>query len=376
MVETITPVVHGGRTRRWGAALALHVAGATLSAAAFGVLLALVGAALGAPWGRAGLAVVATLAATYLLAEVAGLRIPVPQLRRQVPAWWRSFFPLAPAALLYGVGLGVGFVTYVAHGTLVVVAAAAVASGRPAAGAAFLGAFGLARGMSASVAFRTGSSDEGALLVASLARSASWPGWRVAHALALAAVLATSVVALSRQGPGEAGAAAAALLAIAFGSAGAVKLIRAGRWRVALRTYGLPRPVERVAAAGVPIAELGLATLPFLGLSATAGLVSLVALGAFSIAIVVARVRRGPRVACGCYGSAGERDYRVLLARNGALAIVALVAWTRGSDASPAGTVGTPGVAEVVPALLAGLGLALAVWVAAEAALAVRRGSR
>ena len=38
---------------------------------------------------------------------------------------------LRPAAFLYGVGLGVGFLTYLTHGTLVVVAVAAVASGRP-----------------------------------------------------------------------------------------------------------------------------------------------------------------------------------------------------------------------------------------------------
>jgi hypothetical protein len=274
------------------------------------------------------------------------------------------------------VGLGVGFVTYVAHGTLVVVAAAAVASGRPAAGAALVGAFGLARGLSAGVAFRTRSSDEGALLVASLARSASWPGWRVAHASALAAVLATSAVTFSRRGPSEAGAAAAAVLAFAFGSAGAAKLARARRWRRALRTYGLPRPVERVAAAGVPVAELGLAVLPFLRLTATAGLASLIALAVFSVAIVVAGIRRGPRVACGCYGSAAERDYRLLLARNGALAIVALVAWTQGTDALRATALGVPGPPDTVPALLAGLGLVLAAWVAAEAALSVRRGSR
>ena len=54
MVETITPVVYGGRGR-WVGALAVHVLGATLTAALFGAALGATGAALGAPYGRAGL---------------------------------------------------------------------------------------------------------------------------------------------------------------------------------------------------------------------------------------------------------------------------------------------------------------------------------
>ena len=375
MVETITPVVHGERRGGWSVAFALHTAGATLAAAAFGTLLAFAGAALGAPWGRTGLVLVAGPAALYLAAELLELRVPVPQLRHQVPDWWRTFFPLAPAAFLYGVGLGVGFFTYLAHGTLVVVAAAAIASGRPAAGAVLVGAFGLARGLSAGVAWRIRSSEEGALLVASLARSALWPGWRVAHAVALGAVLGASAIAFSRTDlPGEAGALAAAALALAFGAAGAAKLARVRRWRRALRSYGLPSPVERAAAVGVPVLELALAALPFLGLTSTAGLASLATLGAFSAAIVVAHIRGGRRVACGCFGSVLERDYRYLLGRNAVLALVAVVAWTQGQDAWRVGGLGVPGPGDLVPAVLAGVGLMLAAWVGVEAVVAARRG--
>jgi hypothetical protein len=375
MVETITPVVHGGRRGRWGVALALHAAGAAISAAAFGALLALAGAALGAPWGRPGFALVAGLAALYLTAEVLGVRVPVPQMRRQVPDWWRTFFPLAPAAFLYGAGLGVGFFTYLTHGTLVVVSAAAVVSGRPAAGAVLVGAFGLARGLSAGVAFRTRSSEEGALLVGSLARSASWPGWRVAHAVALGSVLVAAVIGFSRTFVlGEPGELAAAVLAFAFGAAGVGKLVRGRTWRRALGSYGLPAPVERSAALGVPVLELCLAALAFLGLSSTAGLASLAALGVFSAAIVVARIRGGRRVACGCFGSGLERDYRFLLSRNAALAVAALVAWTQGQDASFADGLGVPDAAELVPAIIGVVSLLLAAWVSVEAVTAVRRG--
>ena len=186
MVETITPVVHGGRRSRWAIVLALHVAGAALAAGAFGAALGAIGSALGAPWGAAGLVAIAALGALYLGREAFGLPIPVPQLRRQVPDWWRTFFPFAPAAFLYGMGLGVGFFTFLAHGTLVVVSAVALASGRPALGAALLAPFGLARGLSAVVAMRSRTTEDGAALVGRLADAASRPVWRVAHVVVLA----------------------------------------------------------------------------------------------------------------------------------------------------------------------------------------------
>src|SRR5262245_626159 len=130
MVETITPVVHGGSRKAWTGSLAIHVLGATLGAAGLGALLGGVGALFGAPWGVAGTFAMAMVAAAYVVAEL-GIRVPVPQLRRQVPDWWRTFFPHRLAAFLYGLGLGPGFLTYLTHGTLVVVALAAVASGSP-----------------------------------------------------------------------------------------------------------------------------------------------------------------------------------------------------------------------------------------------------
>ncbi|MGA9162295.1 MAG: hypothetical protein WB297_15725, partial [Actinomycetota bacterium] len=182
MVETITPVVHGGSRSRWGVSLSLHVAGATAAAAVFGSLVGAAGGLLGAPWGVAGIALVGALAAAYLAREL-GVPVPVPQLRRQVPDWWRTFFPPHVAALLYGIGLGPGFLTYVGHGTLVVVSAAAIASGRPLVGAALLAPFGLARGLGPVLAFGVRSPREGAALVDRLGRSASGLRWRVANAV-------------------------------------------------------------------------------------------------------------------------------------------------------------------------------------------------
>jgi hypothetical protein len=374
MVETITPVVHGGSRSRWGRFLVLHVAGATLAAAAFGLALGALGALLGAPWGRASAVVVAVLAAVYLAREAFGLAVPVPQLRRQVPDWWRTFFSFGPASFLYGFGLGVGFLTYLAHGTLVVVAAAAVATGRPLAGAAMLAPFGIARGLSAAVARRARTPAEGAALVGRLSRSAGWPGWRIAHAVALMGVLVAALVASKAAlGPGDAGAAAAAVLAVAFGAAAVAKLVRPSSWRRALASYRLPAPVERVARPGVPVLEAAIAALPVLGLASTAGMVAAIALVAFSAAIVAGRLRVGRVLECGCYGTAATRDYRLLLARNAALLGVALAAWTRGVD-EPAVALRPPSGGEWVPAALVVLGLAAASWVATRAVGAWRRG--
>jgi hypothetical protein len=374
MVETITPVVHGGRRSRWAWSLALYVAGATTTAAAFGALLGVAGALLGAPWGAAGLALVATLAVLYLAREVLGVPIPVPQLRRQVPDWWRTFFPFAPASFLYGVGLGVGFLTYLSHGTLVVVSAAAVASGRPELGAVLLGSFGLARGSTAVVAMRARTPDQGSALVDRLAGSASWAGWRVAHATTLALVIAaawaaTPVVASE---PGEV---AAAILAVAFGAAAVAKIANASSWRRSLRAYRLPAAIERVAGPGVPAVEIVLAAMPFLGLASSAGLVSLVVLGLFSGAIVAGRIRVGRRLDCGCFGASSARDYRVLLVRNGALAVAAVVAWRDGVDDSLGGSLEVPSGPDLLPAALVLLGLGLAAWVAVQTLVVVRRGA-
>jgi hypothetical protein len=375
MVETITPVVHGGRRSRWAVVLALHVAGAAAAAGAFGAGLGVTGSALGAPWGAAGLVGIAAVGALYLAREAFGLPVPVPQLRRQVPDWWRTFFPFAPAAFLYGMGLGVGFFTFLAHGTLVVVSAAALASGKPALGAALLAPFGLARGLSAVVAMRTRTTEEGAALVGRLAEAASRPVWRVAHVVVLAIIVGIAVwTALSAESVGSAGRVAAAVLSIAFGSAAVVKIAGRRRWARALASYRLG-PLEGAALVGVPLVELALATLPFLGLVSTAGLASLAVLWVFSAAIVVGRVRVGRRLDCGCFGASRARDYRLLLARNAALAVVAVVAWREGRDAWIGGSLAAPSGSDLLPATLVALGLALAIWVSVRAVITVRRGA-
>src|ERR687898_78236 len=375
MVETITPVVHGGRTRRWALALALHVVGAGIAAAAFGAVLGAAGTALGAPWGAAGFVAIGALGVLYLTREAFGVRVPVPQLRRQVPDWWRTFFGFETAALLYGMGLGIGFLTFLRHGTFVVVSAAAISTGRPLLGVLLVAPFGIARGLSATVASTSRTQEDGTALVGRLSSSASWVGWRVAHAGALLAVIGAAAFAIQQGGElGDLGGVAAVALAIAFGWAGVSKVVRARRWRRSLQSYGLGRGFERTVAVGVPLVELGIGVLPFLGLPSTAGVLSLGVLAAFSVGIVAARIRNGPRLDCGCFAAARIRDYRLLLARNGALAIVALVAWRRGTDTWIGTGVVSPSGSELVPAALVAVGLALATLVVVATVRTVRRG--
>jgi hypothetical protein len=374
MVETITPVVDGGRVRKWVLLLALHAAGATAAAAAFGALLAGAGALLDAPWGVGATAI--GLAATVYLAHVLGVRVPVPQLRRQVPNWWRSFFPLPLASFLYGVGLGVGFFTYLSYGTLVVVSVAAVASGDPLVGALLLAPFGMVRGLSAAVAFRARTPDEGAALVDRLARSASRAGWRLAHGVVLLAVVVTSLAAFrDRAGLSDVGAMAAAILSVVFGAAAVLKLARRPAWRRSLASLRLPAWIETPARTGVPVAEVVIAVLPLLGYASTAGLAAFVTLVVFSAALVAARLRVGPKLGCGCFVGDRVRDYRYLLGRDAFLMAIAVVAWREGVDAPALASIGMPRGSDVLPAILVAAGVALAGWVGIRTLVTVRRGS-
>lgn len=161
MVETIAPVVHGGRNRSYYLSVATHTIGSTGSAALFGLGLGALGILLGAPYrNEVALGAIAAVAGLYALRELGGLRIPLPDLDRQVPDWWRTFFAPPVASFLYGTGLGVGFLTYLSFGTLVPVATGAVVLGEPVLGAAVMAPFGLARGLSVLIAARRAMSPE------------------------------------------------------------------------------------------------------------------------------------------------------------------------------------------------------------------------
>lgn len=367
MVETISPVVYGTRMR-WVGALALHAAGATATAAAFGATAAAVGALLGAPWGAAGAIIVAGVALLYLARELTGIRIPVPQLRRQVPDWWRTYFGRPLAAFLYGAGLGVGFLTFLGHGTLVVVTVGVAATGSPLLGAALMAPFGLARGLAPLVAARSKGPEDGSLLVD---RLSSMSG-RLRSALNAAALtsVAVAAAATASRADGGWGEAAAATLAAVFAWAAVAKIAGWHRWRRVLSAHALPRRLENIAMWSVPAAEALVPILTLLGRERAAAVAALATVAVFSIALLRLAARDGVRVACGCFGRASI-DVRVALSRNLALAAAAFVSFALAPH-DPA--LRLPQASDTLPALLLAGALATATITAWRTAVWLGRG--
>jgi hypothetical protein len=346
MVETISPVVYGTRAR-WLGAVGLHAVGAAATAAAFGGAVAAVGGLVGAPFGRAGALILVAVGLLYAARELVGVRVPVPQLRRQVPDWWRTYFGRPLAAVLYGAGLGVGFLTFLGHGTLVVVTVGAAIAGRPAIGALVMAPFGLARGLAPLVALRSGDREDGRSLVTRLSEMPDRVR-SVSNGIAIAAVVvvALGVAESSRDGWGRA---AAGVVAVAFALAAMSKLLAMRRWRRILSAHHLPAAVERVAAWAVPVVELAVPILTVAGRERGAAGAALASLVAFTIAVVRAGLRGDRQVPCGCFGRASV-DVRAALARNvalGALATGSLLA------APPDPAISFPAGPDVVPAVLA-----------------------
>ena len=372
MAQTITPVVHGGRRSRWAASLALHVAGAAASAGALGAALGGMGAALGAPWGRASGWAVAAVALAYAVRELARVPVPLPELRRQVPEWWRGWMPAPVAAFLYGVGLGVGFLTHLRHGTLVAVAVAAVAIGDPWTAAALLAPFGAARALAVGVAWRATSEGAVAHLTERLARAGAGIALRVVNGTVLVVLGAVAAV-WAPPGGALPGWAAPAAVAATFAFAAITKTLRPEARRVALEPYAIPGAAAGFVAVGVPVAEAGVTFSLLAGSNVIGGWLALALLCLFSAALVRAWRLHGPRISCGCFGRSRERDVRALLARNGTLAVVAVGTL---ASSTPIPLPPAPSSGDAVPVLLAGLGVAIAAALGRRAAATMRMSRR
>ena len=376
MVETINPVVHGKRRGGWAVDVCLHVAGATLVAGAFGAALGAAGRLLGAPWGMGGPVIVAAIALAYAAAEAAGLRLPVPQARRQVPDWWRTFFSRPVFSFLYGVGLGVGFLTYLSRGTLVAVASFAFASGRPVIGILVMAPFGLARTGVVLLARRVRTEREARDLVHRLAESSRSSSWLAANVIATAAIAAVAGrEALGALGEGAPGLPLAALIAT-FAWSAIAKAVRPSAWRRALVGFDLPRPVAAPAFVAVPLAEAVVVGFGLVGFAWAAAWLALTLLVAFSLAVVRTRLRTGESVPCGCFGARTARDWRLVLGRNALLAAVAAWVLAQGSGATARWQDLIPRGGQVIPAALAIGGVVVAAWVLLQVGAASRVGRR
>ena len=155
-----------------------------------------------------------------------------------------------------------------------------------------------------------------------------------------------------------------------FGWAAVAKLVRSDAWPAAVAGFGFEGPAARVVAVAVPVLEGAIVVFLATGVLRLAGALTLTLVAAFSAAIVRVRTAgSSDKVPCGCFGGSGETDYRLLLGRNAALAVLAALVLLGPRSTSlvlPAGT-------ELVPTALVVVAGILLTWVAVQTVSSLRR---
>ncbi len=381
MVETISPVGYGGRTGRWLAAVALHTLGATVTAAAFGAALGAVGSVLHAPWGAARARRLAAAALAYAARERVRSAAAGPRCAPAGPGLVALLLLLAGCrdALRRRPGDRLPHVPHERRARGGRVRRRGSRAGPPRA-PWWWGAFGLARGLSALAARPVRTREAGAALVDRLAaRDPAW--WRRVNAAALLLVGAAVLLRLARiDPPARSGPRSRPRPPSVSGDR--VRMVRgreAGHAGGVAPDAGRAGPAARptrVAAAAVPAVEAAVPAAVILGAPAAAAAIALVSLVGFSVAIVRTRVRDGrDAVACGCFGGSRSRDYRLLLARNAALAAAAVagLAASRGPRRLVARRAGA---GRALPVAVATSAVAVAVLTAWRSASWLGRGRR
>lgn len=162
-------------------------------------------------------------------------------------------------------------------------------------------------------------------------------------------------------------------LGLLFAWAAAAKLLRSQNWSAALAGYRLPGPLHRISVPLVPVAEGATATLFFAGATRVAAAVTVLITASFSWAIARAFRLQGTRLPCGCFGSAKDRDHRLLLARNAAIGLAASNLLLYGRDVP--GYPRAPSGDAWVAATLTVVGLASLLWLVASVRSGFRKGA-
>jgi len=160
--------------------------------------------------------------------------------------------------------------------------------------------------------------------------------------------------------------AARILLAAVFVVAAFGKLADLEGARRAVREFGAPERLAGALAAALVAAELAVAALLIPGSTAVAGAAGALALLLLFTVAIATSLARGRAPDCHCFGSLHSAPAGpATLARNGALAAVAAFALVGSLAESPAGAFDWVGRLSGSEALAVGLGVALAVFVAA-----------
>jgi hypothetical protein len=166
---------------------------------------------------------------------------------------------------------------------------------------------------------------------------------------------------------------AGSLLVAVFGWAALAKLADGSAWRAALEGYGLGRGIRTTALIGVPVAEAGIVVVMLAFSTRAAAALTVALLASFSLAVLRAREIKGDRLPCGCFGKATDRDYRLMLVRNGALGVLAAFVLLSGSEEGLLAEASMPDGGEVAPAVLALAGVLIAWWTVKQTTSAWRK---
>ncbi|BCX04335.1 MAG: hypothetical protein KatS3mg053_2273 [Candidatus Roseilinea sp.] len=121
MIGTINPIVYrrnqaddGAKPLSWLAAAFVYTVGSLTGGVVTAVVLAALGSVVTAINGKqVGFILLGLVAIAYGLHELQIAKLPKPEWKQQVPAWWRySLHPYA-TAFLFGALLGAGFTTFI-----------------------------------------------------------------------------------------------------------------------------------------------------------------------------------------------------------------------------------------------------------------------
>lgn len=146
-ISLLRPIGKGARAvADWLPTFAMHGAGYALGALILGTALGGIGAVLGlGGFGTAALVLLALIGLIYGAHQLDFLRVPYPQRRAQVPHDARVRFSKPVVGGLYGLALGLDYMTYVQTPLLYLVTAAAVLTGAIPEAIALIALFNLGR---------------------------------------------------------------------------------------------------------------------------------------------------------------------------------------------------------------------------------------
>lgn len=167
---------------------------------------------------------------------------------------------------------------------------------------------------------------------------------------------------------------AALVLVVTFSWSTVAKVARPALWRETLARYRPAQPLDTLALFGAPLFEAAVVGGIAGGLPHASAALALALLAAFSLAVLRLRGLEGDRLPCGCFGKTKARDFRLMLARNAALAVAAALVLGAPRDARFLAGLAVPQASEIIPAVLVLLGIALALWLAITVASSFRKG--